>query len=364
MRSRLILAAVVIATIGFVPVAAARERQAPVATGATGTASSPLDRDAALAQVGAALVAFLGLVFLGFQIRSQRSDTRAGWTLSYQAIYNEREFRTIASKCTGFFDAEDAADCVMKIRAIHKASWADDPSLPRTPASSRDARASNNDIRYVLGFFETLGTAYNDRKLARSLIEDDFATPAVYFFVDSWWYICWRRGGKSARMSRLYAEFETFVLSVRTRRSELAHDARPKRHLRLICLPESNASDVEWAAAARLSNALSALAAPDPGVPAALVAAVREQVAAIERARPSTTPMPVGSIKTVLAVPSDIDLVEDVWRHHRVRAKELEAMFTTLSFLELTFVIDQLAAAARSQQSAPRHRPSGLVASG
>jgi hypothetical protein len=288
-------------------------------------------------------VAFLGLVFLGFQIRSQRSDTRAGWTLSYQAIYNERAFRTIASKCTGFFDAEDAADCVMKIRAVHKASWADDPSLPRTPPSSPNACASNNDVRYVLGFFETLGTAYNGRKLARGLIDDDFATPAVYFFVDAWWYICWRRGGKSARMSQLYAEFETFVLRVRAQRSQLAHEARPKRELRLICLPESDASDVEWAAAARLSNVLSTWAAPDPGVPAWLVSAVTEKVSAIERSRSTSSSMPCGSITTVLAVPSDVDIVEDVWRHHRARAKDLEAMLSRLSFLELTSMVDELA---------------------
>lgn len=118
-------------------------------------ASSGLTNDAALAQIGATVVAFLGLFFLGFQIRSQRSDERAGWTLSYQATYNDRAFRTVASKCTGFFDADDAADCVNKIRAIGVATWADDPSLRRTPPTTDAARASTNDLRHVLGFFET-----------------------------------------------------------------------------------------------------------------------------------------------------------------------------------------------------------------
>jgi hypothetical protein len=258
--------------------------------------------------------------------------------LSYQSTYNDRAFTTIASKCTGFFDADDAAECVYKIKAIQDASWADDPSLPRTPMTVDAARASPNDLNYVVGFFETLGAAYNDRKLDRGLVDRDFAAPAVWFFIDAWWYICWSRCGQSALATHLYEEFETFVVHVRSRRGDLDSAARPKRQIRLICIPGSSAPSSAWRAAARLSNALSASAESDVGVPESLTHRVEHLVNDLKSRRAAASSTRAQLMK-MIAVPSDINIVEDVWRFHRARAVRIQDLISELSVDEL----DQLA---------------------
>jgi hypothetical protein len=323
------------------------------ATAATSGGSTTLGRDQAYAQIGATVIALVAFAGLGTQILLQRRDARAEWALSYQRTYNDRAFRTIGSKCTGFFDARDGADCVEKIRALQTVEWADDASLPRTPRASEVASASNNDLRYVLGFLETLGLAYNEKKIARDLIEKDIASTAVYFLMDSWWYICWRRGGRLVGESHLYEELEVFVKSVRARRPHLKEIANPKRGLRLLCLPPEDATDDEWTLAGALSTALSERAKHHRGVPEALLSEVEETVAAIERERgtaiarerspgQSPAPWPPARLAAVIAVPDDIDVRQEDWRSHRARAEAIRVLLTGLTASELSVALSRL----------------------
>jgi hypothetical protein len=314
-------------------------------------APTDLSEATSWAQIGATVVAFLSVGFLGFQIMSQRSDTRAGWTLEYQATYNDREFRKIAAKCTGFFQATDAADCVRKIQAIGAASWAEDPRLPRSPPTVMAANASENDLRYVLGFFETLGAAYDSNKLARRLVDNDFAVPAMYFFIDAWWYICWKRGGKVAPASHLYEQFQRFVLTVRARRPELRGEAKPDAHLRIICLPVSDAKQAVWQDdakqavwrdAAKLSLALSESVWRDQGIPASLVRKVRMAVLDAQERGIAAPAVRATRIPTLIAIPGDIAVVEDVWREHRERAMVIRDEIARLSSAEIDHVIDYI----------------------
>lgn len=350
MRPHLILAVVLMVLAGPISCSEARSERrpssahsvfapSPIATKPIiTTEKSDLDRAADLAQIGATTVSILALVFLGLQIMSERGDTRAGWTLTYQSTYNDRSFRTIASRCTGFFDASDAADCVRKIRAIQSATWADEPSLPRTPPSVGEARASGNDLRYVLGFFETLGNAYNDKKLDRKMVDADFASPAVWFFVDAWWYICWRR----ASQPRVYDQFANFAIKVRSADPELEQHAKPKRKLRFICLPKRGANDAHWAAAERVSKALSARANEGLGPPQSLLDTVKGAVEDIEGRRAPTAPRPTPCIETLITVPSDIDIIEDHWRPYRARALELKRAICQLDVSELDKLTAQI----------------------
>lgn len=304
---------------------------------------------ATIAQVVAAGVAIIALLLLvaqtrglGIQTREQGKDARADRTLSYQAIYAGHEFRTTAAKCTGFFQAEDAATCVDKIRSFEATTWAGDPSLLRTPPSVAAANASKIDIAQVLGFFETLGAAYNRKLIDQQLIEKTFVIPAAYFLCDAWWYLCWLRKGKSAEESKLYDQFELFVRAVLVQRKALARNAKPNSKVRLLCLPPDGATAYEWEGAASVSRALSERAAGQAEIPETLVIKLRQEVEKIERARGHGIASPESGIETVIAIPDTFASNAQVWGQHQTRAREIQPLLARLSSGEVRQVAERI----------------------
>jgi hypothetical protein len=338
MRHHLIVAVVLLA-LGSPVASAGAQTTTPNATGPvirTTSFSGWFDHLVGWAQVATPLVALAGLIFIWKQIKQQRdeikgqkeeeegnrNDARANRSVSYQATYTDRAFLTTAGRCTGFLDAADAADCVSKIRAHGLARWADERSLPRTPPSVDEARASRNDLNYLLGFFETMANAYNANIIDRDLIKRDFAQPAAWYYAYAWWFLCWRREMASAAESQLYDQFDTFVRSLRSDRADV-RKIKPNADLRVLCLPAETAVASTWAIAGRISNALSRRALNCSTVSTCLLAALEEAVEKVEGAVASG-PASAPGIETVIVVPNFIEVPDRDWEMHRKRATEIK----------------------------------------
>lgn len=350
---RLLIVAVVLLAIGSPLASAEAQVTTPDATATvirTTSFSDWFDHLVGWAEVATPLVAGAGLIFIWQQIKQQREeikgqkeaeegnrdDARANRSISYQATYTDRAFLTTAGRCTGFLDADDAADCVNKIRAYGLAHWSDDRSLPRSPPSVDEARASRNDLNYLLGFFETLANAYNANIIDRDMIKRDFAQPAAWYYAYAWWFLCWRREMTSASESQLYDQFDTFVRSLRSERPDV-QKIKPDTNLRVLCLPAETAVASNWAIAGRISNALSRRSRNCSTVSTCLFTQLETAVNKVGAvAAPGSAPG--AGIETVIVVPNFIEVPDCDWEMHRTHADGIKQMLNRVPIAHLDAV--------------------------
>jgi hypothetical protein len=259
------------------------------------------------AQVAGSMIALLALLALLYQIARSRRESQGQRAFDLQTAYTSREFRSVTSRSLAFLDANDARDCVQKVRAWEFRGWADNPCLPRSPRQA-EARPSANDIVEVFSFLEALGALYRHKEVARKVLLDIFATPPVEMFMAGWWFICWLRGGLLVGETETYRHYQWFVQEIRLRR-ETSGAASPKAEIAVLCLPEDlhEEQDARWRRCEELSVRISRLAMDTDMVRA--METIEREMSALKRQ--VTTGDPFGV--TLLPIPSAIDVDPDGW---------------------------------------------------
>jgi len=294
----------------------------PVAIeGQPSTSEAGLLDDAA--DVGQA-VGVIALLFLWWQIRRAAKDVRDARAVSYQERFGDREFRSVTSRTLAFLDANDAADCVRKLRAWLTARWADEECLPRTPPLDH-ARPARNDIQQTIGFFESVGTVFNRGDLTREVIVDTFATVPVQIFTTGWWFICFRRSGELMEETETFREYERLVRYIRRAKPDLRATWKPAAKIRVLCLPKlgGRAPASAWTRCEVLSQVLSTRIDAAPGddiqrFHSGLIE-LRRAVDHVAAGGSAGEPLEL----TLLGIPSDLEMTAARWSGTRSRLDNL-----------------------------------------
>jgi hypothetical protein len=218
-------------------------------------------------------VAVFGVPFVVAQLRGTRRAGRDQLTARFAERYDAREFQSVASRALSFLRVVDATECVTKLEAFHRRQHADHACLPRARDRPLGPMASVNDLFEVLGFFESLGAAYNRKELTRRKLHETIPAPPVQFFTEGWWWICWDRGGGwvgrkpwrripprflTAPQTDLHIQWEWMVKALKRSVVSVADmDATTSRLV--LCLPPSadRTRSVPWSRARRLSKLFS-----------------------------------------------------------------------------------------------------------
>lgn len=216
-----------------------------------------------IGQLVAAVAAAVGLWFLVQQVGITKRQFLGDRTRRFQEAYLDPAFYAAVTRTLAFLNADDAWDCLDKIKALHRRTHAGENCLPRTPKTTEDApKASVQDVELVLGFYEDLGATYNREDIDQELIARTFGVPPVQVFTWGWWYVCWSRDGRLAGEGGegTWSELEQMCKDLRTKDEELREFGhRPA--VRFLCVPASanySTSDVQWERARLLSYGLSA----------------------------------------------------------------------------------------------------------
>jgi hypothetical protein len=278
----------------------------------------------AVVQGGATMAAVVGLLLLRRQVRAAkdqiaaaeiqisgaRDDANAQRSLAFQEQYTGRDFRKVASLCLAYLDAEDAADCIQKIRAAASSPYAECPCLPRSPRDASAPQPCVNDIEQVFGFFEALGTAHNAGLVEKEVLLRSFGSVPVQMFTTGWWHISLVRGGRMLPDTDYYSEFEGLVRWLREQDEELL-TMEPNPSVRLLALPldAERAEWGDWDICERLSKAMSDRLAADR---AARTTEVLVEIGC------TAAPFPriegVELVGRVIAVAPRLDMPVEAWR--------------------------------------------------
>jgi Lrp/AsnC ligand binding domain len=346
-----------VAGMSMVPRAAAARAQSPPEPTLVGAAGDNWLDDAA--DVGQA-VGLIALVLLLLQIRRATRDVRDQRAVSYQERFGDREFRSLTSRALAFLDADDAGECVRKLRAWATSRWADEECLLRSPPLNH-ARPAINDIQQTLGFFESVGTVFNRGDLTKDVIVNSFATVPVQLFTLGWWFICFRRDGKLFEETETFAEYEELVRYIREKRPAVDDAWQPKAKIRVLCIPSAfrDAPPSAWARCEALSSVLSDR----------IVAASGDDIARFDRALTAlsraiddlTARGPTGELKlTLIGIPSDLDMTAQRWNPTRCRLTDAARRLSGIGADGVDEVIRQLGGKPTAAAAAPPAR--GLTA--
>lgn len=302
---------------------------------------------AVLAQIGGGLAALVGLPAVFWQIRGARKEGKAQRTLSFQERYLARDFRTLASLNLAYLDASDAPDCIEKIKAWSESNYAEQKCLPRSPKDERAPQPCINDIQQVMGFFESMGTAYNNGELVEDVVHNSFAIPPIQIFTVAWWFICWRRDGKLHDKTGLYVQFQKLAValrdSVEKRSPGDALSFKPRPGVRILMVPAhpSDAQRADWRRAKALSKCLSEGLdrAERPCQARQLVETVKGLVPETAHNQPASSPC---SAWKPVFIPSDFGLNTQDARIECSYVQEVHHLIERLNAVETDGLVEEL----------------------
>ena len=239
----------------------------PVRVTVSTDTSSTLQDIASVAQVVAALAALGFLPAIAYQVRASRKDAMSDRTATLQEKWGERDFIRNISRVRGFLAAEDASDCIRKIRAWNVLAHAELRALPRTPPDPHALQISRNDVQYLLTFFEDLCQRYNLKQIDGVSLARSIGPNLLELFCSVSWFIHWSRAAQQDDL--VFREWEKTMIHLRDkrRRWSIRHfndqiyvrlRSQPTDFkIRAICLPRGDASEGDWRLAELLSRALS-----------------------------------------------------------------------------------------------------------
>jgi hypothetical protein len=237
---------------------------------------SDLEKLVKYAQIAGPIIALLGLGAVLIQVyratqqlrntneqmKHARDDARSQQTRAYEQRYSTREFLRESSLTFAFLAAEDAGDCISRIRAWETRRHADEPCLPRPRSRPDGPQASPNDVQRVFSFFEQFATSYNLGRLDIDIVHEGFGVEPLQVFSQGWWYICWRRGGLLLGETDIFEQFQRMVESIFRAMPHLEADYQPTAAIKVLCIPTSMSGGAStppgaWLRAQEISDLLS-----------------------------------------------------------------------------------------------------------
>jgi hypothetical protein len=224
-----------------------------------------LDWAVGIAQILAVLAAVLGAIWVYRQVVDARKAAKVERSLAYLGRYAEREFRQRVAAVTAYLRVTGARQCVAHIQAWETAPHAEADCLPRARPDGSAPHARKNDVYEVLDFFEELSGAFNGRHLDRDVLLRTLGSVPAQFLQMTWWFITWRRRGESLPETRLYAELETMVRTLRDDEEKRFKRLKPHPQIRVLAVTRRGAAPGEWERCGRLAAVLDRqLARGDP----------------------------------------------------------------------------------------------------
>lgn len=287
-----------------------------------------LDWAVGSAQIVGVVIAAVAAVFIYFQIRDGRKSARVERSLAYLQRYAERELRQRVAAVTAYLSVSNTRQCVVHIQAWQVASHAEAATLPRAKPAPSAPRASKNDVREVLDFFEELGAAFNRGLLDNDVVLRTIGSIPAPFLERAWWFIVWRRRGRSVPDTQLYAELENMVRAL-----QMAEPAskrfKPNDEIRLLAELDPDATAEDWEQCGRLAECLSD-------------ALGREKPRLLDCIPATDAPVPRLSKSSInlIAVPADLDDPQLARRKELVA--ETQARLVGLPAHEVEAIIQRL----------------------